>query len=200
MSVCSMRRNSMDTKKLFDFKPKKINRPFFFIDPGLAGSGMALFDRLDGKADIPPKPGKCWQFLPKRDQNKFETWWRVGHMSTEISTAFWDGVKSLDIPPYIIIESPEVWGNSAKSMASSASGGLNKLSMLIGAIVNEIFVPYLSNCIEDIFLIPPQNWKGQLPKEVVRKRIALAYKDKSLRFKNHTEDAVGMGLSAMGRL
>lgn len=87
---------------------------------------------------------------------------------------------------------PEIW-TSGKSMASATRGDLFKLVYLIGqlSIGNGEFIP---------FMIAPREWKGQLPKEEVIRRIKKLCPNVGSAIGNHEADAVGMGLALQGVL
>jgi Holliday junction resolvasome RuvABC endonuclease subunit len=87
------------------------------------------------------------------------------------------------------IEFPEVWSDSAKSLASNRKGDLLILSALIGAISRTIADQNIP-----VKWLTPRQWKGQLTKEVVIKRIEKTVPELKGKLKNHAADAVGMAL------
>lgn len=85
----------------------------------------------------------------------------------------------------LIIEQPELWG-AYKSVASAHSGSLLGLYLLTGALfgwaIGKNNIPRL---------IPVSEWKGQLPKEIIAKRMIAKY---HVTFAtDHESDAVGLG-------
>jgi hypothetical protein len=86
----------------------------------------------------------------------------------------------------LIIEMPEVWGGFKAAM-STKTGVLHKLFFFVGALWQwgreRELVP---------ILIPVREWKGQLPKEITRKRVEDTF---GIKTKNmHEADAIGLGL------
>lgn len=75
-------------------------------------------------------------------------------------------------------------------------GDLVKLVMVVGSIVG-----ILSTGCYEIILIPVNRWKGQLPKDVVNKRVERFYGSNNCKgFKTHAWDAVGIGLYYKGEM
>lgn len=143
-----------------------------FIDPGLEGTGWAFFSRKYGPDDsgvIRPIV-KDWKARSIAIANELESRFACNH-----------GV-------HIGLEFPEMWGSSSRSHASSTD--LFELAFLCGVIYHRI------TCHSWHFFTVKQ-WKGQLPKKVVIKRIQKAW---GIVPPNHAADAVGMGLAAQGLL
>ena len=85
----------------------------------------------------------------------------------------------------LLIEQPENWG-SFKTMASTHSGSMQKLTLLVGALIQ-----FGWSTIGRTELVRVSTWKGQLPKSVVQDRLFKTY---GQRFRSHDEaDAVGIG-------
>jgi len=86
----------------------------------------------------------------------------------------------------LVIEMPEVWGGFKAAM-STKTGVLHKLFFFVGALWQWGRERQLSPV-----LIPVREWKGQLPKEVTRKRVEDTF---GIKTKNtHEADAIGLGL------
>jgi hypothetical protein len=84
----------------------------------------------------------------------------------------------------LVIERPQLWG-AYKSVASSHSGSLFQLTLLVGALWN-----WGNEKFHEAVLVPVSTWKGQLPKEVVEKRMSEKYQ---VAFRtSHEADAVGL--------
>jgi hypothetical protein len=117
----------------------------------------------------------------------------------EVVCGWLDGIIAAVNPKNVVIEFPKVWDRSYKSMAAMRRGDLFKLVYLIGGM-GEIVRRHECNL---PILITPDEWKGQLPKAVVIRRIIRRIK-KTLPgmgpIKDHQADAIGMGLAAMGLL
>lgn len=87
----------------------------------------------------------------------------------------------------IVIECPEPWG-AYKSMASSRSGSLQMLTLLVGAITCWAIDMVSAKSVE---LVKVSQHKGQLPKHVTQTRMERKY---SCKFKTcHEADAVNLG-------
>ncbi len=78
---------------------------------------------------------------------------------------------------------------SAIGYAAVAAGDLFKLGFLQGAIAHHF---------RSIQLIPVSVWKGQCPKGIVKKRLAIIY---GKMFREHEADAIGLGTAVLrGRM
>jgi len=163
------------------------NGPVAFVDPGLMGTGFAFWDNLllSSICPSPSPPTMHGRWMPKRGvqwQAKFDDCIRC--------VEEWLGMTAPSI--IVCIEAPELWTGSAKSIASAASGKLLKLAYLVGGMVHVCHQMEIE-CVH----LSPGDWKGQLPKEAMQKRVTRML---GCTFKEHEYDAVGMGLSAMGWL
>ncbi len=164
-------------------RKKKAWRNIAFLDPGLTGSGIALWYDLQVGAATPPVRREALSF-------------RSGTMHTR-AIKYTQAVRNFlarYLPDSLVIEFPTAWPGSAKSYTSIQRGDLFKLTYLVGMIAG--VAQWKSPCLEIAF-VTPARWKGQLDKLKVRKRIYRALRDD---YPNHVEDAVGMGLSAAGVL
>lgn len=94
-------------------------------------------------------------------------------------------------PKVLICEQPEMFF-SGKGIVTAASGSLNKLSFMVGAI--------WSVCMDEdvaFYHAPVTKWKGQLPKDVTIDRIKLLYDAAGMpypKLKSHEWDALGIAL------
>jgi hypothetical protein len=96
-------------------------------------------------------------------------------------------------PDVCFIEGVQLWG-SVKSQTSAKRGDTFLLSYLIGG--------YCHLCTTrgvEFHIINPSTWKGQLPKEVVHKRIHKLLPELKYDLSEHTMDAVGLGLYVNGQ-
>lgn len=161
------------------------------IDPGLFGhTGFAIWYRQRVKmSDI--KEFKLYDLTPqitgkvKRTDFSWEADARhIAHHLRAYASRFEQAV----------IEMPEFWSGSAKSFTSTARGDLFKLSFLVGAIYYA-----LSRIGVNVTLVSPRQWKGQLSKEMVNRRIQRILNNKE-HYPDHEADAVGIGLYAMEKL
>jgi len=166
---------------------------FIFIDPGLTGTGIAIFEQLHGMDEWPDVPRNI---NVKGIVGKGKDWVARAQDTVEQVEKFCDAatlMNTINKKKYVVvIEMPGLWGGNAVSYAASATGGLFKLAVLVGMLGNELIYDALVHP-------PPMRWKGQLSKEAVRKRLVRATGRKA-RWPDHVEDAVGMGISAQGRL
>jgi hypothetical protein len=166
-----------------------MKRATITIDPGYGGTGVAYFLRT---STIRPRPPyRVWNLKGSKGSHE-------GSIDTELLDAFTMLIRTLSPAPYhAVIELPNLWSGSAKSMASATSGKLFTLTALCGA-----YAALLWNCWHiDIQFVKPQEWKGQLPKEIVERRVLRAWP--AVRGKlitDHVADAVGMGLWLQGGL
>ena len=82
----------------------------------------------------------------------------------------------------IICEHPEHWDESG--FVARESGALQKLTFFIGMVC------FLDN----VALVTPRQWKGQMPKLVTRNRLVKKYPDKDFATIDHNViDAIGIG-------
>ncbi len=83
----------------------------------------------------------------------------------------------------IITEIPQYWG--VAGFMARESGAISKLMFLCGMIVS---------LQENVITLTPNNWKGQLPKDVVNNRLRKIYPDINIKELNHNiVDAIGIG-------
>lgn len=153
-----------------------------FVDPGINATGYCI---AENGADKPLATGVV---RSKSDMEMLNKCWYIScGIAKELNQL---SIARLSM---LIIESPQVWGSS-KSQASTRAGDLFKLvycAAYVAALIGEAFQPTFTG------LVFPSDWKGQLPKSVVLKRIERQLKEK---YRDHEADAVGMWLSYEGRL
>lgn len=156
-----------------------------FIDPGIAGTGWAYYKKIStiGK---PPSPPQDHGVFHAKETSRWES-------KVESICAYFDGLCSSLNPKIVVLEFPELWV-SGKSMTATLKGDLFKNTYLIGGM-GEVARRHNVNL---PVLIYPKEWKGQLPKDVVIRRIRRRFP--TLKPKNHEADAIGMGLAAQGIL
>lgn len=142
------------------------------IDPGISGTGWALWDdkwklKAHGVINAPSK--FPWEDKCRCVMKQLRSiGWKI-----EGRTEAW-------------VELPKQMGG-ARGAATAAGGSLRKLTVLVGMIMNEF----------DARTIEVNDWKGQLPKEVVAKRVMAILPNCTA--KSHAMDAVGIGLYVAGR-
>jgi len=107
---------------------------------------------------------------------------RIGWMLNAI-----DDVSDDLILDVIAMEQPETWG-AYKSMASSRSGSLQILTLLVGALT---WWAIRAAGVESVKLIKVSQHKGQLPKHVTQSRMEKKY---NCKFEtSHEADACSVG-------
>lgn len=144
---------------------------FLTVDPGF-NTGAAYWHRnCDG-------PGTEYFIVPgKGTSHKLKWAW----------DRFDDLLECRD-PDAVFIESTQLWQESLTSLTSGSTGDLLTLTLLIGGYAR------ICQTRKMMFeLLPAQQWKGQMNKDTVARRI---FREIGLRFPNsHVTDAVGMGMS-----
>ena len=156
------------------------------VDPGisdLGSTGCAYWPILRGRPEqttllrCPPDSGLAGKSWHKR--------------SLEIGREFGE-VLRIWKPLRVYVEFPQLWGDSAKSLASGTRGDILKLAFHVGVLAREIGANGAT-----LYPLLVNTWKGQLQKSAVDartlRRLGRAYP-------NHISDAVGMGLHLMGEL
>jgi hypothetical protein len=190
--------------KHFMFSDQKNRRrvvfeSILFVDPGFGGTGWAQFVGLD-TASAPstschPTTSGVLRFKgDKPTEGEGVGSWVSA--ASKISAAF-AGLLTATMPRHVVLETPTLWSGSAVSHASATgkggeTGDLFKLAYLVGQL------GYLSEQITGNLpiLVMPHEWKGQLPKELVLKRLAAF----GITARDHEGDAIGMGFAAQGLL
>lgn len=92
----------------------------------------------------------------------------------------------------VFIEGIQVYSSSAKSMKSAFKGDLIFLAELSG-----VFLAEASRFTPNAHILLPREWRGNMKDEVVVRRIQRAT---GQTFREHESDAVGIGLSVLGKL
>jgi hypothetical protein len=146
------------------------------VDPGLNGTGWATFQ---GRKLVDQG------VLTFRDEKL--AW-------EERAIMYASSIRSLSIHhkvDRIACEYPAFFESAAGTMVAK-KGDLLKLTSLVGLMWGVVYpLPFL--------LVPVNQWKGQLPKEVVNRRITAKLGEKACAgIKSHAWDAVGIGLYVNG--
>jgi Holliday junction resolvasome RuvABC endonuclease subunit len=145
------------------------------IDPGLGGTGLAFWH--DSKLR------RCGILRCKNDRAPWEQ--RV----KELGEAVVNAATELNVGA-VAIEYPAFFGSVGGQMVA-ARGDLVKLATLVGFMAGRLHpVP--------VEFIPVNTWKGQLPKDVVEKRLRRMFPKFTSRFdvRSHMWDAIGVGVHA----
>lgn len=97
-------------------------------------------------------------------------------------------------PQRVVCEWPELFAHNEASLASNKRGDLMKLMYVVGGISKICHGMSIPIQLARVF-----EWKGQLSKSMVIKRIKDRFPGATLPFKSHEWDAVGIGLWARGK-
>ena len=154
---------------------RKTNRITFIItiDPGLTGTGYAIWD-------------KKWELMRYGILNPPPLSWEnkayaIAGKISELCGTYGVNEGAIEFPAFF---------QSAGGATVAASGALVKLTMLVGIICGTVdFKP---------ILVEVRDWKGQLPKDVIIKRIKRILPN--CKAKSHDWDAIGIGLHLKGDL
>lgn len=99
----------------------------------------------------------------------------------------------------VLIEGVEFRQGNLTSHTSHVRGNVHELAYLIGAILNTLY----SSC-RYIEIVKPQDWKGNMPKNVLTYRVERALESmpgwKKKRTSQHERDAIGIALAYMDML
>jgi Holliday junction resolvasome RuvABC endonuclease subunit len=99
----------------------------------------------------------------------------------------------------VLIEGVEFRQGNLTSHTSHVRGNVHELAYLIGAIFNTLYSP----C-RYIEIVKPQDWKGNMPKNVLTYRVERALENmpgwKEKRTSQHERDAIGITLAYMDML
>lgn len=95
----------------------------------------------------------------------------------------------------VVIEMPEFQSGAGRQMGWK-TGDLQKLTLLVG-----ILAATAARALANVQLVTPSQWKGQLPKDVVQRRLETHYGSKlnKLNIQTHAWDALGIGAWALGQ-
>jgi len=182
----------MDKKaEMFKLKNSRFMENVCFIDPGLGGTGFAFFPHIvtaatSGKNSlVPPRITANYKGGAK------ESWEAQVCTITSACCGAWVAAGAQTV----VIEFPRLFTGNSVSMASAKKGDLFKLTYLVGAL--GFAAKQITGNLA--VLVEPQEWKGQLPKDVMAARMAKVWPDLHI-ISSHAADACGMGLAAQGGL
>ncbi len=146
------------------------------IDPGVGGTGWALWNAKWGLL----KNGVIHEAYGGQETDDLIIWkHRAIKVSERVREMCWKGVDEL------YIEYPSVFGGGV----AAQSGAVVKLACLVGMICGSAGVNYFE-------LVPVHAWKGNLPKDVVQRRIKKLLPN--AKAESHDWDAIGIGLYKKG--
>ena len=166
-----------------EIQKHKENMFTIFIDPGLGGTGVAIYKSTSLYYPSPVYPVKTF-VLTAPQKLKWSLrcvyYWKALEKELE-------GVNIV----LVQIESSNLWEANAISHAASVKGDLFKLAYLTGGFGHILSTSPRESIID---FIAPFEWKGQMTKRAVITRIKRRLPNlKNL--KDHEADAIGMGLA-----
>lgn len=166
------------------------------VDPGLNGTGWAMWDASVNKdrpvrtgVIMPPRNatlGVRMQVILEHLNVAAEERIRIPRTDDESIADAWY--------THLVVEMPAFQSGATRSMGWQ-TGDLQKLTLLVGYLVHDHW--------SRVTLITPAQWKGQLPKAVVQRRIEKRLGPKAcdrLGIKTHAWDAVGIGMHIRGEM
>lgn len=163
------------------------------IDPGLSGTGTTGWAMFQGTRL------KDCGLISSQGYGKTPASWeeKCVRITRNFYTFVRQSLSGEGIKVHVKIELPEVWGSSQKSYTSATRGDLGKLYVLCGMLYSVCADCWFA---ESVQFITANEWKGQLPKAVVKLRIQkyLPLKLKHRKLTEHEVDAIGLGLRALG--
>lgn len=160
------------------------------VDVGLNALGWARWDVVDRKAPTPPTHCGVIEVPSSQLRDDFDSRarWIMCEFTGPWSIGGW--------PSECVVEWPEFRAGDAVGHAAASSDSLGVLYYMCGQHAR---LAHTCNC--KMKYAPVSEWKGQLPKRVVAKRIARAIgaeaEDGTI-IETHAWDAVGIGLWAQG--
>lgn len=169
------------------------------VDIGLTGIGFARWNMVaPGSAAslVAPDMAGVIELPRAREGDPWDV--RATAIFTEYVVGPWAGSNGgFGGPPKVqVIEWPEYRGGDAVGIAAAGEESLGKLYFMAGMHKR------LADTVGTrTVLAPVREWKGQLPKRVVAKRIARAVgteDGRGVAFDSHAWDAVGVGLWFLG--
>lgn len=155
------------------------------VDPGLNSAGYAWWGWSQLSGVLPP--ARVGLVKPKRDDT-------LGMRMLAIARGVWagrPGAASHRTHVHLVVEMPHYQEN-AKAGFGWKTGDLQKLTLLVGYLVSDDWGA--------VTLATPRDWKGQLPKDIIIRRITARLGQRAcdrLNIERDAWDAVGIGLWAM---
>lgn len=153
------------------------------IDPGATGTGWALLSTAGARlCDYGTLYGKGLTWEARAAEILYE----------------YKRILSRSYIGQVYVESP-VFMRGYGGYTTASTGDLVKLAMLCGAIY------FTTIPLHGTTLVPPSQWKGQLPKSVSHRRIRGVLEQLNPyevvgKISTHALDAIGIGLWALGKL
>lgn len=146
------------------------------IDPSINNLGMAIWD-------IPTQALLLWKLVhPKPDCRKNEY-----EKSVSMCDQLREWAKTYAVTE-VLMEVPEHW--AVGGFEARETGSIAKLCLVVGLIYS------LRDSLEELKIVKPHEWKGQLPKEVMENRLRddyLAIDVDLSQLNANIVDAIGIG-------
>ena len=172
------------------------------VDTGLSALGYAVWLNVKTPSTTVVAPMTCGVIKGKNTKSNDPLSWvkDADQIITDFYSAL-DGTGYFNIDPYPICEPPPCyqvleWPEfRSSSMGLAAASSVLKLAYMCG-MHGGVANPHVKHV-----LAPVRDWKGQLPKEIVNKRIVRAIgrtAEDGTKFGSHAWDAVGIGLWWLG--
>ena len=158
------------------------------IDPGLSGTGLALF--------VNREPVRVEVLYTNRQLAGLDWWIRAGALAEAVGMWTTQYANPTRYPVSVVCEFPMKMESRAGLAAQKY--GTHRLAFLVGALQMRLAQAH----VQSFEPVLPISWKGQLPKSIVRDRIrgVLGKKETEiLGVRSHAWDAVGIGLWKLGR-
>lgn len=163
------------------------------IDPGLNGTGWAVWDRA--KAEELVKPIASGAVPPTNQESPLAS--RCNWICVALQMLCHQHAVN-----ELVIEQPIFMEGSSKGMAAARDGDLVTLSILTGAIAGNMWKVKNGASITygfATYFVPVNQWKGNLSKDLCLERVKRQLpKWRSSSNTTHEADAVGIGLYAKG--
>lgn len=165
------------------------------IDPGIEGTGLAVWNDASWDTLVPPI--HVYSNIHHVGMNEGTWLTRMLSISKQVQALLDTLTVQNQKLLHVYIEWPHYRADHVGQTAT-AKGDIHKLSALIGSLTSLAATRYGAV----VHLVPVADWKGQLPKYVVRDRILKHFGEPvcegSLHIRQHGWDAVGIGLYAKG--
>lgn len=179
------------TRRANTYQPSGKIGNFVTIDPGLGGTGWALWSRESFSRLVPPHSSGSIELPSSMDD------WPWQRRATQLAGLLWQ-VLSCRAVGELYIEEP-AFHESGHGIAAARSGDLIKLAVTAGILVgagcgagNPPLTP---------IMVPISSWKGSVSKDIIAQRVMKRLPNwKPSTKTTHEMDAVGIGLFVKGHL
>lgn len=168
-------------------REKQLRIPLVTIDPGLSGTGVALFTAKGHLSD--------WIVLTTHKSEKRLPWWiRAFNLADDVEqvlSTVWKMEESFEVVSEFPMKMESMAGIAAQKYSTA------RLAFLVGATGMLLTASFPGT---KFSVVTPQEWKGQLPKKIVEHRIRQRLGSAVTGVQSHAWDAIGIGLWRLGKL